>query len=358
MPLQRARTMPASQKGRTSRMASTASRAKASRSAGAAAKRQKAAVKKSSTEAYKAATRAVMDLKEEKYFHVQPDQQQAPAVPTAGGKRCSVLSFATTDNNDPQGNIMTYCGNNILPLSMLRPYNSTSQPADQPNMLDGKECIPSSSLIGWQINRNYTDATDFQFTQPNSSSVDPRLVENLPVRCRVIRVTPKLAAGVTTQIDPDTDLFLDQSGKGYSALGTDFTYSDAEYAQVNSRVYTVISDQKFTLNAPLNATWIGNAPSPSHWAQQPSYPGGTHTKRMVTSHQLAQKKGGAVHFNQPDSSTTLTATSGSRREYIFMHFWYECPDHGSQPALIGPGIVPDADVVKVHFRPESRFKDA
>lgn len=353
--------MPARRAGVDSRMASTAKRAKASRSAGAAAKRQKAAVKKASTEAYKAATRAVMDLKEEKYFHVQPDQQQAPAAPTTGGKKCSVLSFVTTDNNDPSGAAMTYCGHNILPLSMLRPYNSTSTPADQANMLDGKECIPSSSRVGWQINRNYSRTNDYTSNPPTGSwsGTDTALVHNLPVRCRVIRVTPKLAAGVTTQIDPDTDLFLDQSGKGYSALGTDFTYSDCEYAQVNTRIYTLLSDEKFTLTAPINANWLGNSTtSYTHWSQVPTFPAGAHTKRIVTSHQLAQKRGGAVHFNQPDSAATLTATSGSRREYIFMHFWYECPDHGSQPAIGGAGIVPDADIIKVHFRPESRFKDA
>lgn len=352
--------MPARRAGVDSRMASTAKRAKASRSAGAAAKRQKAAVAKASKAAYRAATRAVMDLKEEKYFNVQPDQQIPPLVPTAGGKKCSVAAFATTDNNDPSGSIMTYCGTNIYPMSMLRPFNSTSTPTLQPNMLDGKECIPTSALVGWNINRNYTDATDYNFTSPSSATTpnDPNLVTNLPVRCRIIRVTPKLAAGVTTQIDPDTDLFLNQFGNGYSALGTDFTYSDCEYAQVNTRIYTVLGDDKFTLTAPLNAAWQGNAPAPSHWNQQPTFPGGSHTKRLVTSHQLAQKKGGAVHYDNPDSTSTITATSGSRREYIFMHFWYECPDHGSQQAIGGTGIVPDADVIKIHFRPESRFKDA
>ncbi|AXH78672.1 MAG: putative capsid protein [Circular genetic element sp.] len=354
MPLSRAKTMPARRAGVDSRMASTAKRAKASRSAGAAAKRQKAAVAKASREVYKAATKAVMSLKEEKYFNVQPDQQIPPAVPTAGGKKVSVAVFSTTENTAPDGSGLTYCGQNIYQMTMLRPFNSTSSPNDQSNHLDGKVCYPSDARVGWQINRNYV--RDF----PQSNEANGDLVQNCPVRCRVTRVTPKLAAGVTTQIDPDTDLFRDQKGTTYSALGTDFTYSDAEYAQINTQVYTVISDDKFTLTAPWNVTWGYNPANPAsyRWTHDVRHPGGSCSKKFVTTHQLTDKKGGSVHYTNPEAAGTLNATTGNRREYIFMHFWYDCADHGGQPALAGPGVVPDDDVIKIHFRPESRFKDA
>jgi len=348
--------MPAPRAGVDSRMASTAKRAKAARSAGSAAKRQKAAVKKATTEAYKAATRAVLDLKEEKYFNVQPDQQIPPAVPTTGGKKCSVAVFSTTSNTAPDGTGMTYCGQNIYPLSMLRPFNSSSSPTDQPNMLDGKQCKPSDARIGWSINRNYVNQTNMAVYNYQASS--PDLVKNLPVRCRITRVTPKLAAGVTTQINPDTDLFRNQYGTTYSAIGTDFTYSDCEYAQVNTQVYTVISDEKFTINAPMSTNWRDGGDATYTWAQVAAFPNGPCTKKLVTKHQLTEKRGGTVHYNNPDSTSTTNATTGMRREYIFMHFWYECPDHGSgQPSIAGAGVVPDSEVIKIHFRPESRFKD-
>lgn len=350
MPLQRARTMPAAQKGRTSRMASTASRAKAARSAGADAKRQKANVT-AAKRAYQAATKAVMDLKEEKYFNSQPDQQIPPAVPTTGGKKVSVAVFSTTENTAPDGSGMTYCGNNIYPMSMLRPFNSSSAPSAQANILDGKQCKPSLAQVGWQINRNYVE-------QPptSASGIDPHSVQGLPVRCRITRVTPKLAAGVTTQIEPDVDLFRDQFGEPYSAKSTTFTYSDAEYAQINTQVYTVISDEKFTLHAPL-AAMPGDSSTGGWKPTTLTFPNAPCSKRLVTNHQLTEKRGGTVQYQNPDNAATTNATTGMRREYIFMHFWFACADHGTQPALGGAGIVPDQDTIKIHFRPESRFKD-
>lgn len=353
MPLTRAKTMPTQRSATDKRMAAVASKAKASRSAGAAAKRQKAVAAKATKATYQAAVKAVLDMKEEKYFNCVADQQIYPEVPTAGSKKCSVAAFATTSNLDPQGNILTYCGRNIYKLDMLKPFKSTDTPIRAPNKLDGKYCIPTSSLIGWNINRNYVEMEPIQ-----SSTTDPNSVHGLPVRCRVIRVTPKLAAGVTAQINPSQDLFLDQYGEPYSALFNSFTYSDLEYAQVNTNVYTVLGDDKFTLVPPLNVTNTDNS-GLTYW--RPSilaYPTGANTKRMVTSHQLADKKGGAVHYNQPDAAATVNATSGSRREYIFMHFWYQSGDHGNQAALTGAGIVPAFDDIKIHLRPESRFKDA
>lgn len=353
MPLTRAKTMPTQRSSIDKRMAAVASKAKASRSAGAAAKRQKAVAAKAKREAYHAAVSAIMDHKEEKYFNCTPDQQVYPEAPTAGSKKVSVCSFATTSNLDPDGNILTYCGRNIYKLDMLKPFKSTDTPIRAPNKLDGKACIPTSSLIGWNINRNYCEMEPV-----NSNTTDPNSVHGLPVRCRITKVTPKLAAGVTTQINPSQDLFLDQYGEPYSALFNSFTYSDAEYAQINTNVYTVLSDEKFTLVPPLNVTNTDNT-GLSYWrASTLAYPPGPNTKRFVTEHQLADKRGGAVYYNQPDAAATVNATTGSRREYIFMHFWFQSGDHGNQAPLTGSGIVPAYDDIKIHCRPESRFKDA
>ena len=357
MPLDRAKTMPAPRAGVTSRMAGTAKRAKAARSAGSAAKRQKAAVKKANTAAYKAATRAVMDLKEEKYFNSVGDLKTYPQVPTAGAKMVSVASFATTSNLDPDGNVMSYCGHNIVKLDMLNPFKSTANTLLAPNALDGKHAAPSSSQIGWSINRNYNWIDQAgSGAHPGAINI-PDMVECLPVRCRMIRVTPKLAAGVTTQITPDTDLFLNQHGEPYSALYNSFSYSDAEFAQVNTRIYDLLQDEKFTLNAPLIANWRDGGDAQYTWTQVPTIPNAPSAKKCVTNHQLTLKKGGTVIYDQPDAATTVNATSGSRREYIFFHFWYESGENGTQPVLASSGIVPFQDVIKIHIRPESRFKD-
>lgn len=348
MPLQRARTMPTARKGTASRMASTAKRAKAARSAGAAAKRQRSIVAKANREVKAAAIKAVMSLKEEKYFNVQPDQQTKPECPTTGGKKVSVAAFSTTDATDGSGALLTYCGHGVYPLTMLRPFTSTTGVGGLvANTIDGRQVTPSDARIGWTINRCYLR----ELPQLNTS-VD-NLYYQLPVRCRMTRVTPKLAAGVTTQIDPDTDLFRNQFGVPYSAISTDFTYSDAEYAQINTEVYTVLQDIKFTLDAPFSCSFDGISPNITPRIDHAKLPP---TKKLVTQHQLTERKNGSVQYNSPDTDTN--ATTGLRREYIFFHFWFEAGDHGNNPAITGAGIVPDEDAIKLHFRPESRFKDS
>ena len=345
--------MPTARKGTASRMASTAKRAKAARSAGTSAKRQRASLAAASKAASQAAVKAVMSLKEEKYFNVQPDQQIAPQVPTTGGKKVSTAAFSTTDATDGSGNLLTYCGHGIYPLTMLRPFTTaTGTGGLVANLIDGRQVTPSDARIGWSINRNYV--RDLAQSAAGSNG----LQHHLPVRCRMIRVTPKLAAGVTTQVDPDTDLFRSQFGTPYSAQAMDFTYSDAEYAQVNTEMYTIIQDIKFTLEAPFDVTWENSTSAGGAYAWIPHVNDTSMrcTKKVVTQHQLTEKKNGSVQYNSPDTDTN--ATTGLRREYIFFHFWYEAGDHGTQPPLIGTGIVPDADVIKLHFRPESRFKDS
>jgi hypothetical protein len=186
----------------------------------------------------------------------------------------------------------------------------------------------------------------------------------------MIRVTPKLAPGVTLGVDPTTDLFLDQKGLKYSPNDAAWGLSDNEYARVNTRNYTVLGDTKFTLGQPLTATWqsqFTSDPAPGNllWHQDLIVPGKPCNKRATTRHQLTAKKGGQCHYVAGSAGTAdevAVATSGQRREYIFMHFWYECGDGsvsaGSDvPPLVPPGIVPDADALKVHFRVESRFKE-
>jgi hypothetical protein len=87
-------------------------------------------------------------------------------------------------------------------------------------------------------------------------------------------------------------------------------------------------------------------------------------RRLTTNHQLATKKGGEVYFDTGSAGTATNATSGMRREYVFMHFWYESGDGGalvdgsdSIPALVSTGKAPDALAVKVHYRVESRFRE-
>ena len=171
---------------------------------------------------------AIFRSKEEKWFHVEGDQQAAPQKPTGNANtNTSVLSFSTTSNKAPNlANTMGYCGHTITNLKMLRLYTPSNGDAKLvPYALDGKKATPTMAQIAWTINRNYVrngtgrinstviGGNDFP---PAADVNDVNLYQNLPIRCRMIRVTPKLAPGVTLGVDPTTDLFLDQKGLRYS----------------------------------------------------------------------------------------------------------------------------------------------
>jgi len=363
--LQRARTMPTQRSapmGTAVRRSGAAAKAKGSRAATLGAKRKAAVKSKNAKQAYDAATMAVMDMREEKWFDVSGDIMNFPEAPTEGPKRVSVMAFSTTSNLEPGTAIAeTYCGRAIKNLNMLKPFKQNAADDKAPYAIEGKHVFPTLNSVSWQINRLFAMVgPTFNPSSPRTKAMSG-LVNALAVRCRLIRVTPKLAPGITTAISPTTDLFLDQHGLPYSPSDSQFSYSDAEFASVNRRKYTVLQDTKFTITQPLNQQYV---PSSSNQAELVPCPGtqGPHTKKLVTRHQLTAKKGGAVYYEQPDAPATVNATTGHRREYVFMHFWYENADGGgvtgTLPQLDGTGIVPDMDTIKVHWRTESRFKEA
>ncbi len=350
---------------RAKRVAAVSKSGKVSRWKGITAKRVLAmdAQLRATRSMYSTATDAIFDMKEEKYFNTSADLETYPQEPTEGPKKVSVLAFATTSNLVPgttTGAVEQYCGHNIQDLHMLRPFHSSAAANLLPYMIDGKHVFPSANSVSWQINRNY--AIVGPTYAPNSDLVKINNIENLlAVRCRIVRVTPKLAPGITTAINPTADLFVDQHGQPYSPADSQFSYSDAEFAAVNRRKYTVLQDNKFTLTNPLVQFSEASLPGTSRFTQIPvMQPQGSHTKKMVTRHQLTAKKGEKVRYDNP--AAEVCSTTGHRREYVFMHFWYENSDGGlsgaNPPAIGTTGVVPDAEAVKVHYRVESRFKEA
>ena len=241
---------------------------------------------------------------------------------------------------------------------MLRPFNTASAVGYQTNLIDGAEVVPTVAKTQWVIQRCGVSMPKALWGTPMQAT----LYETLPIRCRIIRVTPKLQAGVTTAIDPTNDLFINQYGAKYGANDNAFTMSDAENAVVNWRVYTVLGDDKFTLGAaPVVWSYLNvdpNNTSNDNWSSIPSRPSGQIVARRNFHHQLAAKKNGAVRFVEPQSIATTNAETGHRREYIFIHCWYEGADGmtvAHPPG--GDGSVGVIQDIRLHIRTVSKFKD-
>jgi len=296
-------------------------------------------------------------------MNVNVDTVIGPLGPTTGPKALSVAAFATTGTTQTgQVNPVTYCGRDIVNMHMLRPFNSTDASSFHANIIDGKEILPTIAKSMFSIQRMAVDVQGSGSTQPGSGNV----YRTCPIRCRIVRVTPKLQAGVTTAIVPTDDLFLDQRGVDYGPSSTDFTMSDIENAVVNTRIYHVVSDEKFTM-AACPAVINNSRDSQSYWMPQVARPEGQCLARKNYTHQLSARKGGHVHFDLPNDPTTGNATSGHRREYIFMHFWFTAAD-GETTAITAaqeppggntaptPGNPQHKDVC-IHLRTLSKFKD-
>lgn len=211
-----------------------------------------------------------MRNKEDKYMNVNVDTIIGPLGPTTGPQAVSVAAFATTATAQTgQINPVQYCGRDIHNMHMLRPFNSTSAEALRTNIIDGSEVKPTVARSMFNISRMAIDV---------GGNVDQALAaanayKTCPIRCRVIRVTPKLQAGITTSIDPTNDLFLNQTGEKYGCTDASFSMSDAENATVNYRVYTTIADEKFTIAAAPVVNSLGAAATT--WTAQVSRPEGS-----------------------------------------------------------------------------------
>ncbi|AXH73175.1 MAG: putative capsid protein [Cressdnaviricota sp.] len=303
----------------------------------------------------------VLDAKEDKYMNCAGDLVSGPLAPTTGSQAVSVAAFATTATMQTgQVNPVTYCGRAITNLHMLRPFNTADAVGYQSNLIDGAEALPTVSKTQWLFQR-------MGVSQGKASWGDPMkadLYQTCPIRCRIIRVTPKLQAGVTTAINPTQDLFLNQYGVAYGANDNAFTLSDAESAMVNHRVYHCLADDQFTLDTAPAVYYAMTAPPDAQGNNEYNMvvqrSPGKYLARRNYHHQLAAKRGGSVRYELPQAITTTNADTGHRREYIFCHFWYEAADAGSGITVEHPpggntaGVFKD---IRLHIRSVSKFKD-
>merc|ERR1740121_843376 len=179
-------------------------------------------------------------------MNVRADVTGHPLAPLTGPQACSVIGYATTGTTATGAGVpLSYGGRGIVNMNMLRPMNPTLAGPVQGSLIDGNEVAPTLARSMFTIQRMIVPRNA-------ADSANPEAYRALPIRCRIIRCTPKLSPGTQVTVDPSTDLFLNQFGEEYGVTSTGFTMSDLEFAIVNNRLWTSLEDKTFTMkNAPL-----------------------------------------------------------------------------------------------------------
>lgn len=231
----------------------------------------------------------------------------------------SSLGYCTTINHEGGTGtaIMEYPGygtSNIHQMEMLRPF-----PASSPNAVLGHSCTPYKAWSKWTIARGPSDMTYLSQTQ----GIHTGWQSNLPIRVRVVHVTPKMSPGTAVEIDPKMDLFLDEHGNHVGVNMSSFSVQKMRHAPVNFRKYTLIKDEQFVLDPQLctETAAVLRADSSLSYNPRGILGSGKFTKAMSMSHQLTTKKGDKVRFQS--TTTQDVPTTGQRREYVFFHFCWE-----------------------------------
>ena len=320
------------------------------------------------TEAYKIAAAAALDLKEDKFFNVKVDGLVNLAESTVGNKVCSVLSFGTVDNQkinpaQPTGQQQrTYGGINMGSMNMLLPFDANATTPYLPYEPDGKTVKPN----GGESHVNIQRAPVRYATEPGAGipTFNKQTYRALPMRFRIIRVTPKQARGVVTDINPDTDLFQNQYGIEQGIGSADFSQIDMEFSKVNPEKYAVLQDTKFTLLASnVISSKVVELNNSNQLYEQDSPNSALQCQKLVSmKHRLTDKPGGDVRYQ---TETGWKPVQGLRREFVFIHAWYIGTGHqvltngADPPVLINAvnGMPANPNDVSLVWRFRSTFKD-
>ena len=313
---------------------------------------RKPAMKKA--EIAKIAKAAVTQVAEKKYMNPEQFRGLVPNLVT-GNDKISVLGFTTGVNYTENGSVIMFGDTECKQLKCLRPFDpsriDTLPDPEVNNLVIGKEVKPVYSCTRIRLSRQASsqDLLDpgsvyGSDQNPPTPGIPPPqypigLMENCPVACRVIRVTPKLSSGLATEISPNDDLFMDEKGDPFSVNSGTFDEREVAFYKVNTRRYTKINDYTITLQNPLsvNYTWANNETAPDAnqgwWVPQVTNGSNNCEKHLTFYHQLTKKKHGSVRYKNPmismDSDTAMT---GLRREYIFLLMYYKGGDSISRIA--------------------------
>lgn len=254
--------------------------------------------------------------------------------------RVSVIGFTNTINNVGNGVIQTYGttgdsanDQDMYEIEMTRPFQSNSAIDKKAYHIEGKYVKPVSAVSKWRIVRDVAAMLKGEYLNHQSSGgseqelIPPNeLATNLPVICRLVRVSPKLNQ-TSNLCFPAVDLYLDTYSNAIGVESADFDDNEMLMYKINTRKYNVIQDKYFKIQNGLTVQWQrsvwSDGTNNSRAMVQPLI---TNTnsnceRSLTTTHMLTDRKGGRLHYNTPDNGP-ITASSGMRREYILYHFTY------------------------------------
>lgn len=312
---------------------------------------------------------------EKKYMNTLSAYNVNPLI-SKPASRVSVLAFANTTNIVGQGLgglALNYGIDGPDPiadavemreLKMLRPFTSTTGNQQTDNYaIEGRECKPVSASCKWRLSRDIGKIpSGLETTNWNSQLGIPNgLQHNLPIICRMIRVSPKL---VQTNVicDPENDLFVGTFNSHIGVASSAFDDLELLTYRVNKRRYEVHEDKFFRIQNGLTiqyqrSTFRDENTNFSAGMLQPfiSNTNANCEKVLTTRHRLTSKKNSSIFYDIPDGSALQTATTGAKKEYILFHWIYA----GAETYLDNEGVTDKAPLdLKLSAIPMTKFTDA
>jgi hypothetical protein len=148
----------------------------------------------------------------------------------------------------------------ITPLNVFRTFQSTTV------NVDGSVSIGDSQKYEVFVPEGRKASPSFSQTQMRifrdcvNTNSDDKAEMAVPYYYRVIRVIPKKQKFTDVELDPQTDLFLDNFGEAYGIYSAGDTYRPAFQrfelmtSKINRRRYQVLDDLKFQLLPPTSTS--------------------------------------------------------------------------------------------------------
>lgn len=333
--------------------------------------------KKQKREVKVIAKSAVTSMVEKKYMNTQASFNVAPHEAKTGA-RVSVVAFSNTVNTVGSGAtpvILNYGVDGPNPITdavpmremkMLRPFTTTSG-NDQTNnyAIEGRQCMPVSASCKWRMSRDIGKMpSGLEAGSWNSQLGIPNgLQMNLPIICRMIRVTPRLLQTNITCL-PEEDLFVNEFNNSTGIKASSFDDLELLSYRINKRRYEVIEDKFFRIQNGLTIQYqrsvyvAPGAGGDANGAMLQPFISNTNAnceKVLTTSHRVTQTKGKPVFYDIPDGSALQTATTGAKREYVLFHYIYA----GAETYLDNEGVTDKAPTdLKLSAIPMVKFTDA